>query len=205
MTLPSMLHVYRLKVRLQIFLWRYGWAWSLLLGFLAIALMLGWIYLPAQRLKLEAVANDTRLKQEQYVKLEQSPQILVVPAYEVEILRQLNEQVFAESTVGAVLKRITLIGQNKGLAISQSEFQTVQKTLEGQVSFRQLQVTLPVRANYLQIRQFTQEILNQMGGVSVDQISLKRENVALSQVDAKIKLSIWIDINKQAFTEGVKP
>ena len=205
MTLPSMLHDYRLKVRLQIFLWRYGWVWLLLLGLLVSALMLGWVYLPTQRFKLEAVANDIRLKQEQYVKLEQSPRIPVVPDYDDEILRQLNEQVFAVSTVGAVLKRIALIGQSKGLVISQSEFQTVQKTLEGQASFRQLQVTLPVRANYLQIRQFTQEILNQMGGVSVDQISLKRENVAQSQVDAKIKLSIWIDMNKQASAEGVKP
>jgi hypothetical protein len=41
--------------------------------------------------------------------------------------------------------------------------------------------------------------------VSVDQIIIKRENVAQGQLEARIKLSLWIDVNKQTSRPVSKP
>lgn len=194
-----------LKARLQISLWRHGWVWLPLLSLVVSLFALYVIYLPEQQEKLEAMAQSVKFKKNQYLKLQQMPLAVTAPFYEEEVLQQLGNQVFAEADVGIVLKRMTLIGQGKGLVLSQSEFQTVQKTLEGQLGLRQVQVTLPVRASYTQLRQFIQETLSQFGAVSVDQISIKRENVAQNQLDVKIKLSIWIDANKPSSHLRIKP
>ena len=203
--MPLMFKSTSLKAKLQISLWRHGWVWLPLLGLVVSLFALHLVYLPEQQMRLAAAAQSVKFKQNQYLKLQQLPLAVMAPVYEYEVLQQLGNQVFAEADVGTVLRRMALIGQGKGLVLSQSEFQTVQKILEGQSGLRQLQVTLPVRASYTQVRQFIQETLSQFGGVSVDQISIKRENVAQSQLDVKIKLSIWIDANKPSSQLRIKP
>jgi hypothetical protein len=184
---------HRLRVQLQIYLWRYGWVWPVLGVLLASAVMLHMAWLPAQIAESTKAMKNLERLQTQYQAVSKTPSRQAPLTREDDILVQLSERSYAESDVSLLLQLIAQMAQAKGLALTQSEFQTIQ---EGHGGLRQLQVTLPVRASYIQIRQFVQEILRQLGGVSVDQISIKRDNVAQNQVEARLKLSIWIDLNK---------
>lgn len=180
-------------VKFQIYIWRYGWISLVFLSLMAIviALSLGW--LPAKLARLQEIQKQFSMQTEEFQRMKNMPASMATPSHDAEVLVKLSERSYAESDVSLLLQLITQIAQAKGLSLAQSEFQSVP---EGQAGLKQLQITLPVRATYVQIRQFIQETLRQLDGVSVDQISIKRENVGQNQVEARLKLSLWIDANK---------
>lgn len=180
-------------VRCQIYLWRYGWISILLLSLLALAMTLSLGWFPAQQARVQAAHKQFAMLTEEFQHMKNKPVSMVAPSHDAEVLVKLSERSYAESDVSLLLQLITQIAHAKGLTLTQSEFQSIQ---EGQAGLRQLQITLPVRATYVQIRQFVQETLRQLDGVSVDQISIKRENAGQNQVEARLKLSLWIDANK---------
>lgn len=55
----------------------------------------------------------------------------------------------------------------------------------------QASVALPLKADYPVIRRFCENVLQAMPYVSLDEISFKRENINVEQVDARIRFSIW--------------
>lgn len=181
-------------VQMQIYTWRQGWVVLLLLFLLACTLLLNYGWKPQQSAQVIANKNALRVEQNKYQKLVHAPTSLTQLDPDLENLKQLNERVYAQKDVGHLLQLITQIAKTKNISLAQSEIQTIK---EGHGGLQQLQVTLPVRTGYLEMRQFIQEVLRQLNGVSVDQISIKRENVALGQLEARIKLSLWIDVNKQ--------
>lgn len=189
-------------VQMQIYTWRQGWVVLLLLFLLACALFLNYGWKPQQSSQVIAHKNALRVEQNKYQKLVHAPTSLTQIDPDLENLKQLNERVYAQKDVGHLLQLISQIAKAKNISLAQSEIQTIK---EGHGGLQQLQVTLPVRTGYLEMRQFIQEILRQLNGVSVDQISIKRENVALGQLEARIKLSLWIDVNKQFSRSASQP
>lgn len=57
--------------------------------------------------------------------------------------------------------------------------------------FSQLQVSLPLKGNYLAIKRFCGDVLEHMPSVSIDQITIKRDDAQTGVVDAQIALSLW--------------
>lgn len=188
-------------VQAQIYLWRQGWVVVLLLCLIACTAVLHYGWMPQQQEQLIANKNSLRIAQNNYQKLANAPITLTQIDPDLDKLKQLNERVYAQKDVGNLLQLITQIAKTKNISLAQSEIQTIK---EGHGRLHQLQVTLPVRTGYLEMRQFIQEVLRQLDGVSVDQISIKRENVALGQFEARIKLSLWIDVDKQISRSAVQ-
>lgn len=181
-------------VHAQIYLWRQGWIVLLLLGLLVCTAFLHYGLKPEQQAQQIAHKNALKIEQDNYQKLINTPTILTQITPDLDNLKKLNDRVYAQKDVGNLLQLIVQIAKAKNITLVQSEIQTVK---EGYGGLQQLQVTFPVRTGYIQMRQFIQEVLRQLNGVSVDQISIKRENVAQGQLEARIKLSIWVDVNKQ--------
>ena len=190
--MPSFLS--KCLVQAQIFFWRQGWVVLLLLCLIVCSAVLHYGWKPQQHGQLIAHKNSLTIAQNNYQKLVNAPTALTQIAPDLDNFKQLNDRVYAQQDVGNLLQLIAQIAKTKNIPLAQSEIQTIK---EGYGGLQQLQVTLPVRTGYIEMRQFIQEALRQLNGVSVDQISLKRENVALGQLDARIKLSIWVDVNKQ--------
>lgn len=189
-------------VQVQIYTWRQGWVILLLLFLLACTLLLNYGWKPQQSAQVIANKNALRVEKNKYQKLVNAPTSLTQLDPDLDNLKLLNERVYAQKDVGHLLQLITQIAKTKNISLAQSEIQTIK---EGHGGLQQLQVTLPVRTGYLEMRQFIQEVLRQLNGVSVDQISIKRENVALGQLEARIKLSLWIDVNKQFSRSASQP
>jgi hypothetical protein len=189
-------------VRAQIHLWRQGWVILLVLCLFTCAAALHYGWKPEQQAQLIAHKNILINTQKQYQQLLKMP----LAAYEVDPnlakLNQLNDRVYAQKDAGIQLQLIAQIAKAKNILLAQSEIQTIQ---EGHGGLQQLQVTLPVRSGYTEMRQFIEEVLRQLNGVSVDQILIKRENVAQGQLEARIKLSLWIDVNKQTSRTDTRP
>lgn len=180
----------RLRTHAEIALWRYGWVWLLVFvtALITVAAQAWWW--PQQRRELAAA----RFALEQ-ARTEQERQRTIAPSAlqftgEDATLAQLSAYSYPDSKLSSILQSITQIAKSEGLVLAQSEFQT---SSEGHGGLRQVQLTLPVRATYPQLRLFVEEVLRQLPGVSVDQLGLKRELVAQGQIDIRLKLSIWID------------
>jgi Tfp pilus assembly protein PilO len=181
-------------VHAQIYLWRQGWVVLLLLGLLVCIAFIYYGLKPEQQEQLIAHKNALKIVQDNYQKLADTPIILTQITPDLDNFKRLNDRVYAQKDVGNLLQLIVQIAKAKNITLVQSEIQTIK---EGYSGLEQLQVTFPVRTGYIEMRQFIQEVLRQLNGVSVDQISIKRENVAQGQLEARIKLSIWVDVNKQ--------
>lgn len=181
-------------VQAQIFFWRQGWVVLILLCMIVCTAVFHYGWKPQQHAQLIAHKNSLTIAQNNYQKLVNATTTLTQIDPDLDNLTQLNNRVYAQKDVGNLLQLIAQIAKTKNIPLAQSEIQTIK---EGHAGLQQLQVTLPVRTGYIEMRQFIQEVLRQLNGVSVDQISIKRENVALGQLEARIKLSIWVDVNKQ--------
>ena len=191
----------RLRLHAEIALWRYGWVWVMVLVSIG-ALAIGLWWLPHQNKALQTqeamfvklVADQDRLKN--------SPKIAAPASSEELSLAQLAQLTYTESELSDILRQIGQIAKAQGLVLTQSEFQT---SNEGHGGLRQVQVSLPVRASYPQARQFIELILRKFPGVSLDQLVLKRETVALNQADIRLKFSVWINPQKIIQTNKGKP
>lgn len=189
-------------VQVQIYTWRHGWFIFLLPFLLACTLFLNYGWKPQQSTQLIAHKNALKVEKNNYQKLVNAPTVLTQIDPDLDNLKQLNERMYAQKDVGNLLQLIAQIAKNKNILLAQSEIQTIK---DGHTGIQQLQVTLPLRTGYIDMRRFIQEVLLQLNGVSVDQISVKRDNVSQGQLEARIKLSLWIDTNKETSRAISKP
>ena len=115
------------------------------------------------------------------------------PSHEDAVLNQLFEVSFSETGVSDILRSVGRIAQRNGVVLSQSEYQN---SAEGHGGLSRLQVTMPLRASYPQLKKFVEQVLLEYPGISVDELVLKRESVAQNQVEVRVKLSLWIQPGK---------
>ena len=194
--------VLRFRLRVEIALWRYGWLWVSVLVAAISASAFGLWWLPHQQQVLQThEATFGQLVTDQD-RLKNSPKMVVPASNEELALAQLEQASYAESELSDILRQMSQIAKAQGLVLAQSEFQT---SNEGHGGLRQVQISLPVRASYPQVRQFIELVLRKFPGISLDQLVLKRETVALNQADIRLKLSVWIDPQKIAEINKGKP
>lgn len=189
-------------VQMQIYTWRHGWVIFLLPFLLACTLFLNYGWKSQLSAQLITHKNALKIEKNNYQKLINAPTVLAQIDPDLANLQQLSERLYAQKDVGNLLQLIAQIAKNKNILLAQSEIQTIK---EGHAGIHQLQVTLPVRTDYIGMRRFIQEVLLQLNGVSIDQISVKRDNVSQGQLEARIKLSLWIDTDKQTSRAISKP
>ncbi len=58
------------------------------------------------------------------------------------------------------------------------------------------QITLPVQGSYLQIRRFVAQALTDVPVASLDDISFKRDSIAATQLEATIKLTLFLNADR---------
>lgn len=180
----------RLRTNAEIAFWRYGWIWLLIcMALFAAATVRTW-WLPQQLRELAAEKLTLKQIKSEQVRRRANPATSAQPDGDEAVIAQLRQHSYSDTELTGVVRSISQIAKVKGLVLAQSEFQT---SSEGHGGLRQVQLTLPVRATYPQLRLFVEEVLRQHHGVSMDQLGLKREAVAQSQIDIRLKLSIWID------------
>lgn len=87
------------------------------------------------------------------------------------------------------LGRIHAAAEAKGLQLNAGEYK-LERRADSRLA--RYQITLPVQGSYAQIRSFVGEVLQAVPAAVLDDITLKRESVDSPQVEARIRLTLYL-------------
>lgn len=175
-----------LKLRMEVLVWRHGWAWLLLpVLLLGLLCVYGGLVAPARSLQAEQQAQ-WRAMTDPAVRVDQQRTPLEQLARAQD---QLRNVLIPATQVDATLLSMHALARGAGIRIDQAEFTQVSSGIDG---VQRLQIHMPVRGTYLAIQPFVLKLLREHPALTVDHISLKRERVEQDQADVRLKFSIWI-------------
>ena len=97
----------------------------------------------------------------------------------------LGEKRYAEQQVDTLF---ALAGKN-GITLSQGEYRS---GYDLNARVHTYQVTLPIKGSYAAIWQFAQQALAALPFASLDDISFKRENIGEANVEARVRLTLYL-------------
>lgn len=186
--------VTRLRLVAEVWLWRQGWAWLLAASFGLVALVL--------HASTEWVGNVALLEATRAVDQAKSETTTVTPSHsspsapagnvpdtEQHRLRQLQQLLGGSPQATELVRQILVLAHDENITVAQSEYQHQADAVTGTL---QVQVTQPVRATYPQLRRYVEAVLLAIPNASLDQIAAKRESVDQTQVQARLKWSLWL-------------
>jgi hypothetical protein len=178
----------RWRTTVEIALWRQGWALPLAAACLVSA-GLGYLtFVKPSRELLVTAKFELGREQER----------LAVPAHVKPMDRDLNnpERLGAlQATLrpyadaGELVRKMASLAQAQQINLSQSDYQ-----LQGSstIGVSRVQITQPVRASYPQLRRYIEHVLQAVPNASLDQVTIGRDNVTQSHVEARLKWSLWL-------------
>ncbi len=97
----------------------------------------------------------------------------------------LGEQRYAEQQV----KTLFALAGKAGLSLSQGEYKSA---YDGNGQLHTYQVTLPVKGSYGQVWSFGLMALRSIPYASLDELSFKRENIGDAQLEARMRLTLYL-------------
>jgi hypothetical protein len=97
----------------------------------------------------------------------------------------LGEKDYAEQQV----KTLFAIAAKSDLRLDQGEYKW---SFDSGANFYSYQITLPVKGSYLSIRKFCDQVLLAIPFVSLDEIGFKREAIANSALEAKLRFTLYL-------------
>lgn len=184
-----------LRARVEVALWRHGWAWPLA-GLLLLAALLIELWqvrglqqqltqaqasaaLPAPALRPgTAGAHATAATMI-------TPQALAALA---QALGGATGSAAEAPDTGAAAAKLLALARRHGIDLAQAQYQT---STDGQAGLQRLQISLPGLAGYAQARAFLQDLLQALPQASVDLFELKRSHRDEAMLAFSIKLSLW--------------
>jgi Tfp pilus assembly protein PilO len=85
--------------------------------------------------------------------------------------------------------RIAAIAERDGLVLQQAEYKA-ERDKSGKLT--RFQMSLPLKGEYQAIRRFLADLSAELQIVSLEQVQFERQKVGDSQVNAKVKLTIYL-------------
>jgi Tfp pilus assembly protein PilO len=167
---------------------RLGWPGMAGIGLWAMAAMLYFsAVLPAQQ-RLDEVRLSAASLQERIARAGRQLATGERPAAEqlAEFYRAFPDERSSPDWIG----RIAATAQSCGLSLDQGEYKPTRDKV-GKLT--RLQMTLPVRGEYRQIRQFLARTGVNVPIASLEQVQFERQKVGDSLVDAKIRLVLYLE------------
>jgi hypothetical protein len=173
------------RVQTHILLWRQGWAWPAAVVLMVAAAATHWLVLQPVRESLAATRAE--LSREQVAAhARPAPSRAVPEAKQLAATRAVLQQ--APQAAELVL-RISGMAQAEQIALPQSEY--VQQ-FHTTTQVHQAHVTQSVRASYPQLRRYIEAVLRDIPSASLDQVTVRRDNVGQSQLEVRLRWSLWM-------------
>lgn len=98
---------------------------------------------------------------------------------------------FVGTSLSDWLKKLYAAAAAQQLVLEQGEYR-ITPSKNGKLA--RYQITLPVKGNYLQIRQFVAQALNEVPIAALEEINFKRETIGATEVEARIKLTLFLSV-----------
>lgn len=84
---------------------------------------------------------------------------------------------------------INAAATRQGVQLTAGEYQVQRRVNHQLVGY---QITLPVRASYLQVRAFLADVLENVPPVAIDEVRFSREEVDERSLDVRIRLTLYV-------------
>ena len=167
----------------QIIVWRHGWAWLLALLAGGMALALYALALQPARDSLDAMRNELARSSRPATPTAGGP------ASERQQLLKLQANLVQGSDPAVHVRQLLALARAEGVALTQGEYH---EQFHRSTEVKQIQVTQPVRASYAQVKRYIESVLRTMPHVSLDQVVARRDNVGQTELEVRLRWSIWI-------------
>jgi hypothetical protein len=184
---PKQLSTLLFKARFA--LTRFGWCNSA-----ACALLLAgstcWLWLiPNLNARLEAQQTELERVVRLFHTTSQSAPVIEQPLVE-RSLANFYAVLGNTHDVEQQLKVLFETAKETGLSLSQAEYKAA---FDKNGRFHTYQIRLPVKGGYGSIRVFCEQVLIRVPFMSLDEISFKRDEIAASTVEAKLRLTLYLN------------
>ncbi len=170
--------------RLRLRLGRLGAFAALLLGLAVLELFTGTLPAVQSTSELEAQLeslSQTTLSGKEIKRGEDSSPATQIAAFE-HFFPPMAE-------INRVLGEINTAAEKEKLLLERGEYRL---TEEGGLSLLRYQINLPVKGSQADIKRFVRNILHDIPSLSLDSISLQRQNVGEASIDAQIRVSVFL-------------
>lgn len=176
----------RLRLTGEIWLHRHG-PWWFVLALCAGGLMgLAMVVLPTLNTQL-AASEATLAELRARAASRQEPQAAPLSASERNY--QVFQQTLAEEKqVLPTIKAILDAAKEHKLLSTRADYQ---RGRDANAQVETLQMTVPVKGRYRDIRRWVEEILATQPSVSLNELGFKREDIGADQIEAKVRLTLW--------------
>ena len=165
-----------------------GWPGVLALGLLgAFPPFYFSAIVPAQE-RMETARLGTLSLREQFVQTGKSADGM--RASPSEQLAQFYRTFPAQRNAPQWLEKIAALAQKNGLSLNEGEYKAVQAGTE---RLLRLQIVLPVKGEYPQIRSFLAALPAEIPIVALENVQFSRQNIADSTVEAHIRLALYLE------------
>ena len=88
-----------------------------------------------------------------------------------------------------ILKTVFAEAANAGIALQQGDYALL---ADAEGDFTKLQISLPVKGAYSQIRGYAQTLLDTIPALSLDEITIRRDSVRTPNVEARLRLTLYL-------------
>jgi Tfp pilus assembly protein PilO len=166
-------------------------SWQAQLGlalWLTACLLAFWLMsaLQTQRNLEASLANATLTNPVQKLAAARAPQ-------QENVTRSITQQFYGllpkNSEIDALSEQILREADGMGLQFERAEFSEIKPT---ETALMQHQVKLPVRGNYVQIRQFLNGLLNTQPALALTEFNVRRDDVFSDLVEANLVLTLYL-------------
>ena len=181
---------------LELALWRWGGIWALAVLLLMVA---GGVALAARLV----IGHDVAKLQQERLKLEHLRQAARQPVASdreanarSEGSRQSNEEkrmalesvLAPREQVSVQVRHIYKLAKQQHVEIAKADFRS---DAEGE-SLERVQMVIPAKAAYPQLRRFLETVLRDLPNASLDRLSFKRNQVGDTEIESRVHLSLWL-------------
>lgn len=172
------------RARLGVAHWRHGWCWSLALAILACAATVE--LAKNQPLGAELFALNRGVADAGRAATPTVPTRL--PSDSTTRAREIEAMLRNQGSFESQYQRLIEIAARRGIELPRADYVTTTDEAGG---ILRVQVSLSIAARYPQFRSFIEEVLRTLPAASLDQFSVKRDNVAQAPVEVLVRMSFW--------------
>ncbi len=168
---------------LRFVLYRHGWPLLLGLVMLVAAVLLQQLGVARAELQAADMRRAQLVLQKQLAAPTAAPQLSAGP------LDTLRLRLPDASSVLATVSRLHDGAREHQVELAKGEYRLTQ---DGRTRLLRYQITLPLRASYPQLRSWLASVMNAMPTLSLDELSLQRDDVGEARLDARVRLTLHL-------------
>lgn len=178
----------RLRLAVDLWLYRQGLWWPLLFAAVLLLVALAAIAIPGRQAELSGrqdALSELRARAADQREPSAIPEVTSEANYQA-----LRAALAGESEVLPAIEAILDAAESHHLMTTRADYL---RARDAPAQAANLQMTIPVRGRYADVRDWIEEILARHTYVAVNELGFKREEIGLDQIEARVRVTIWYD------------